>query len=73
MPKHIIYKCGYCGNYHPWEFNGDCNDYQNSFRSPEEYAVTRIGFDARLSDITVRTQDDRDYEDANELWESEQG
>lgn len=37
----VLYACGICECYHPWEFNGDCRDNANRYGSPEAYAVTK--------------------------------
>jgi hypothetical protein len=37
--KPVLYECGSCGSYHPWEWNGDCRDDANRFSSPEEFLI----------------------------------
>ena len=54
----VIYKCS-CGDYHPWGFDGDCRDDDNSYSSPEEYAEQN---DLDLDDIEVRAIDAEDDE-----------
>lgn len=34
---HIIYACGICGCYHPWDWDADCRDDANRFGTPEDY------------------------------------
>jgi hypothetical protein len=34
----IIYKCSSCGAYHPWSFDGDCQDDNNEYGGPQDYA-----------------------------------
>jgi hypothetical protein len=50
----ILFECGICDCYHPWEFAGDCRDDSNRFGSPEEYAA-KMG----VADVEVRSMDDR--------------
>lgn len=59
---HIIYECGICSCYHPWEFDGDCRDDSNRFASPEDY-IEKIGVDANI--LTIRSMDDRIAADLN--------
>ena len=54
-PK-VIYECGICGAYHPWDWTGDCRDDVNRLASLEEYAESQ-GF--RLDQIDVRSMDER--------------
>jgi len=59
--KTILYECGICDCYHPWDFDGDCRDDSNRFGSPEEYAeLEKIDPDS----IEVRSMEDRIAEDA---------
>jgi hypothetical protein len=53
---HIIFECGICDHYHPWNFNGDCREDQCRFGSPEEYAEAH---DCSVWDIEIRSMDDR--------------
>jgi len=53
--KHILYECGICGCYHPWDWNGDCRDDANRI-FPDTYAE-RLGIDE--FDIEVRSMDER--------------
>lgn len=57
MPtRHVLYECGICSCYHPWDFTGDCRDYSNRFGSPEEYAgVKHVSIYA----VDVRSMDER--------------
>jgi hypothetical protein len=50
----VIYECGICGAYHPWNFDGDCRDDQNRIADPDEYAK-QLG----VPDVEVRSMDDR--------------
>ena len=34
----IIYECGICDCYHPWNWDGDCRDDSNRYSDPDEYA-----------------------------------
>jgi len=52
----IIYECGICGAYHPWEFDGDCRDDDNRWDGPDEYAAY---LDMNKDDIEVRTMEER--------------
>jgi len=51
----IIYECGICDCYHPWDWEGDCRDDANRFL-PEEYAE-QIGVDE--ADLDIRTMEER--------------
>jgi len=51
----IIYECGICDCYHPWDWEGDCRDDANRFM-PEEYAE-QIGVDE--ADLDIRTMEER--------------
>ena len=35
----ILYECGICDCYHPWDWTGDCRDDANRYGSPEDYAA----------------------------------
>lgn len=52
--EHIIYECGICSCYHPWEFDGDCRDDTNRIADPDEYAK-QLG----VPDVEVRSMEDR--------------
>jgi hypothetical protein len=52
----VMYECGICGCYHPWEFSGDCRDDENRFGSPEEYAE-KLGINP--IEVEVRGMDER--------------
>jgi hypothetical protein len=54
--EHILYECGICSCYHPWEFAGDCRDDENRFGGPEDYAKL-LGLSEY--DVDVRSTDDR--------------
>jgi hypothetical protein len=57
MPEpHVIYECGICGCYHPWDWNDDCRDDENRFGSPEDY-IEKTHCDSIL--LEVRSMDDR--------------
>lgn len=61
--KHILYECGICSCYHPWNWDGDCRDNCNRWNSPEEYAEA-IGVSA--NEIEVRSMDERVTADLGE-------
>jgi hypothetical protein len=52
----ILYECGICNCYHPWDWNGDCREDAARFGSPEEYAK-KLGIS--VNDVEVRSMDDR--------------
>ena len=52
----VIYECGICGSYHPWDWDDDCRDDKNRFASPEEYAES---VNIAEEDIEVRTMAER--------------
>lgn len=52
----ILYECGICECYHPWNWQGDCREDANRFGSPEEYAEAK---GINVNDIEVRSMDDR--------------
>lgn len=53
----IIYKCGCCDSFHPWEWDGDCRDDAHRIElSPEEYAET-LGINP--SGIEIRSMEER--------------
>lgn len=52
----VIYECGICDCYHPWDWNGDCRDDENRFGSPEEFAHAR---GISEGDVGVRSMADR--------------
>ena len=55
-PQHILFECGICGCYHPWEWNGDCRD--DDYRTfPDKYAEA-LGID-EYGDIEIRTWEER--------------
>jgi hypothetical protein len=53
--KHIIYECGSCGSYHPWDFKGDCRDDANRFADSEDYLAS-LGILTHLYEIDVETR-----------------
>ncbi len=65
ITPHILYECGICDCYHPWEFCGDCRDDSNRFGSPEEYAE-KLG--VTPYDIEVRSMDERVQADLEGEW-----
>lgn len=54
--EHVLYECGICSCYHPWDWDGDCRDDYNRWGSPEEYARAK-GVSA--DEVEVRSMDDR--------------
>ena len=38
----ILYECGICDCYHPWDWTGDCRDDANRYGSPEDYAAQHV-------------------------------
>jgi hypothetical protein len=54
--KIIIYECGICSAYHPWEFDGDCRDDSNRIADPDEYAA-KLGIN--VLDVEVRSMTER--------------
>jgi hypothetical protein len=61
--KHIIYECGICSAYHPWNWHGDCREDANRYAGPEDYAA-RIG--VNQSDVEGRTMAERVAADRGE-------
>lgn len=55
MNELILFECGICDCYHPWEFTGDCRDDDNR-TFPDDYAI-KMGVSE--GDIVVRSMDDR--------------
>jgi hypothetical protein len=51
----ILYECGICGAYHPWEWSRDCREDANRVL-PDEYAEF-MGVDE--FDLEIRTMDER--------------
>ena len=58
--NHIIYECGICDHYHPWEFNGDCRLDESRFGSPEDYTKLH---ECSIWDVEIRSMEDRVEED----------
>ncbi len=54
--KQIIYECGICDCYHPWNWDGDCREDKNRFGSPSEYAEEQQIAD---TDVEVRSWEER--------------
>jgi hypothetical protein len=52
----ILYECGICDCFHPWNWNGDCRDDDNRYFDPEEYASKH---NIRVDEIEIRSMDDR--------------
>lgn len=52
----VIYECGICGAYHPWDWDGDCREDVNRFGDPEEFAEKR---GIAIDKVEVRSMDDR--------------
>ncbi len=52
----IIYECGICGSYHPWDWNGDCRVDEYRYADVEDYAE-RTG--VSIWDVEVRGMDER--------------
>ena len=61
----IIYECSSCGAYHPWSFDGDCQDDNNKYGGPQDYAERN---DLESDDIEVGTIEDGD-EDEDIEWD----
>ena len=59
--RYIIYECGICDCYHPWDWSGDCRDNDNRF-SPDEYAF-KMGIEE--SDFEICDWLDRLIEDGH--------
>lgn len=55
--RYVIYECGICSCYHPWDFSGDCRDDSNRFGDPQEYAekmgVSEFQVEVRMMDERV--------------------
>lgn len=66
---HIIFECGICGCYHPWDFTGDCRDDGNRFATPEDYleakCITEFDGFGNLQ-LEVRSMDERVAADEGE-------
>lgn len=60
---HVIYECGICGCYHPWNWDGDCRDDANRYATPEDY-IEATGCDALF--LEVRSMDERVAADSGE-------
>jgi hypothetical protein len=43
-PTHILYECGICSCYHPWDWDGDCRDDASRYGTPEDY-IDKFGID----------------------------
>ena len=54
MNTPVIYECGICSCYHPWEFSGDCRDDRNRIADPDEHAKK-----LSVPDVEVRSWEDR--------------
>ena len=54
--QRIIYECGICGAYHPWNWDGDCRDDAHRFAGPEEYAQIKH---LSLMSIEIRSMEER--------------
>ncbi len=57
----IIYECGICGEYHPWEFNGDCRDDANRIHPDHIEAMEYLE-----ENLEIRTMDERVAADLGE-------
>lgn len=62
--KVVIYECGICDCYHPWDWHGDCRDDENRF-FPDEIAA-RLGIDE--DDLEIRDWDERCAADSECDW-----
>lgn len=62
--RHVIYECGICSCYHPWNWNGDCRDDKNRYSSPEEYGKQH-GLSGMFHCLEVRTWEERVEADQN--------
>lgn len=60
----VLFECGICGFYHPWEFCGDCRDDSNRFSSPEDYAA-KLGINP--IEVEVRGMDERPSDSQEEV------
>lgn len=56
MPKLILYECGICNCYHPWEWDGDCREDKSRFETPDDYALL-LGVSP--SSVEVRSMEER--------------
>lgn len=52
----IVYECGICGHYHPWEWSGDCRDDDNRF---DWHELNMLDLDPTKDPVEVRTMTDR--------------
>lgn len=59
----VIYECGICSCYHPWEFDGDCRDDANRINDADEYAASK---GIKGHELVVRSWEDRQAADTNE-------
>lgn len=60
-PCMVLYECGICGEFHPWNWDGDCRDDANRYGGPDDYAK-KLGVSE--FDIEVRTMEERVAMDA---------
>lgn len=58
--KHILYECGICSCYHPWDFGGDCRDDANRYGAPEEYEEQHK---LAIGSVEVRSMEEREAAD----------
>lgn len=56
MKPLVLYECGICECYHPWDWDGDCREDGSRFASPEQYAD---------GEVEVRSWQDRLDADAS--------
>ncbi len=63
MNDHVIYECGFCGCYHPWDWDGDCRDDENRYGAPEDY-IEKVNCDPfKLEVRSMQDRIDADLED----------
>lgn len=62
---HIIYECGCCSHYHPWNWNGDCREDANRFADEYDYAERKgIPHNLVLNLVEVRNLEEEENEDS---------
>jgi epoxyqueuosine reductase QueG len=54
--KHLIYECGICGSWHPWDWDGDCREDANRYANYEDYAERNT---ISEDDVEERTWEER--------------
>ena len=58
---YVIYECGICSCYHPWDWDGDCRDDANRYATPEDYMEAQgiTEFQGGKLNLEVRSMDER--------------